>query len=432
MKNNAETSSNKQTVVQMVKTVAVLVVICLVCCLLLSVCNDLFYISDEDRFQRSMAKIYPDFVNDSSFSGTLDGAFKTYAEYGEIKSVVRSTDGTYILEALGNGGYANGTVTLYVVVGSDALIKSWAVKEHVGQSYINRVPSDAGQRWYVGKNVSDVLALDMEGATVQMTSTAINHAVNMAAYYCRNALGVGKNPEADAKAAVAELLGADFADYNWTSRASVLSCTVDSTRGKVSAILSDDQNTIAFFFTATGAQGDAQVFVYGEDEDLKIVAYTQQGEVLSSNLTGEETFVANIRNNRIVTFTFGSYTAYAMLLGAPVGEVGTLLYTVAGLAVGTTPSTYVLEVNVVTADGVGTVESINVVKTGNYEYPMDQTEKLATSLVGTTLTTIDSVYQSDKVSGATNSANLIAVAVKAALADFQTWLSGSSSLAAAE
>ena len=46
------------------------------------------------------------------------------------------------------------------------------------------------------------------------------------------------------------------------------------------------------------------------------------------------------------------------------------------------------------------------------------TEKLITSLVGATSATIDSVYESDKVSGATQSANLITVAVKAVLADF--------------
>lgn len=415
---NTNAATKKATVVQAIKAIAVLVVICLVCCLLLSLCNDLFYISDEDKFQRSMSKIYPNFQNDTSFSGALNNDFKTSAEYGEVKSVVKSTDGAYIIEALGNGGYNGGSVTLYVVVGSDALVKSWAVKENVAQSYIGRIPADAGQTWYVGKNVSDALALEMTGATVVATSTAINHAVNMAAYYCRNALGVGKNPEGEAKAAVLALLGADFADYNLESKGSVLNANVNGS--KVSAILSDENNTLSYFFWTSGSQGDVQAFVYGTDENQKIVVLTDNGIVKSDNVADDDAIVAKVQSNKIVSFKFGSYTAYAVIIGVDTTNATKTVYTVAGLGIGTEPGTYVLQVSVVKEGSVGKVESI-VATTSGYlpGYPSESdTEKLITSLVNTTSATIDGVYTSDKVAGATQSANLITVAVKAVLADF--------------
>lgn len=415
---NNVNQNSKSTIVQSVKAVAVLVVICLVCCLLLSLCNDLLYISDEDRFQRSMAKIYPDFKKDASFDGALNANFKASAEYGEVKSVVKSTDGTYIIEALGNGGYSGGTVTLYVVVGADALVKSWAVKEHVGQSYIARVPANAGKTWYVGKDVSDALALEMTGATVVATSTAINHAVNMAAYYCRNALGIGKNPEGEAKTAVLALLGEGFADYTLESKGSVLNAKIGS--DKVSAILSDENNSLSYLFAASGNNGDVQVFVYGADENRKIVALTANGIVKSENVADDDAILAKVQSNKIVSFKFGNYTAYAVITGTDTTDAAKTVYTVAGLGIGTEPGTYVLKVAVVNEGNAGKVESI-VATTSGYlpGYPSESdTEKLITSLVGATSATIDSVYESDKVSGATQSANLITVAVKAALADF--------------
>lgn len=47
-------NNEKGTALQAVKAVAVLVVICLVCCLLLALCNDLLYVTEEEKFNRAM------------------------------------------------------------------------------------------------------------------------------------------------------------------------------------------------------------------------------------------------------------------------------------------------------------------------------------------------------------------------------------------
>lgn len=409
------TENKKSTAIQSVKTVAVLVIICLVCCLLLSVCNDLFYISDEERFQRSMAKIYPNFVNDESFNGTLNGTYKTNADFGEIKSVARSTDGAYIVEAVGNGGYQGGTVTLYVVVGSDAKILGWTVKENVNQSYINRIPANAGTTWYVGEDVSGDLGLNMSGATVVATSTAINHAVNMAAYYCRNALGVGKNPEADALAAVKELLG--DTDCTLTSRNQLLSATIG--KQTVAQLLSGVDDTLSYVFTDEG-QG-IQAFVYGSDANRKIVVL-QNGDAIKKS-DGADELAVILQSKPILSFNLGGYLAFAIITSQ---EKDT--YTVAGLNVGTVPSTYVLKVEI-ELSGSGNCGQVKTIEIENNGYlggsgaPTEgNANNLITSLVGATSATIDSVYNSDKVSGATQSANLITVAVKAALSRFDASL----------
>lgn len=404
-----------------VKAVAILVCICFVCVALLAVCNELMYISDEERFNRSLSKIYPGFQGDSSFDQTPDSQFATNSAYkGQVKKVYKSTTGDYIIEALGGGGFQDGSVTLYVVVGADAKIKAWAVKENVGQSYIDRIPSNAGTTWYVGEDISNELALNMTGATVVATSTAINNAVNMASYYARNALGLGENPEADAQKAVAELLGDQYADYKMTS-VNISRATVDGSKG-VAEALSDANNGLSYLFLM---QGEANMFayVYGAKETLKIVVVKDNAIVAKTEgVSDTDEFVVNILANPVYTFTFGSYQAYAIVTESADG-----VYTVAGLKVGVTPNTYVLKITVQPdTDGKGKVSAI--VATVNGYVPGEpaetNTNKLITSLVGARLDNIDAWYN-DKteggtgfVTGATQSANLIRAAVQAALTAF--------------
>ena len=401
---------------QWVVPIAVLVCICLVCVLLLALCNDLLYIDDDTRLSRAMQKVYPSF--DLKEKVKVDSANAT-ASYGQVNQVLLSKDGTYVIEALGVGGYQGGSVTLYVVIGADATIKGWAVKENDKQSYIDRVPSNAGTTWYVGKDVSNELALEMTGATVVLTSTAINNAINMACYYARTALGLGENPEGDAMKAVMALLGADYAGYTLNKVALSDKSTVDGTV-KLADAVSDDDNTLTYLFAATGAKGNVFAYVYGEGDAIKIVVVTESGMLTSDNVTGEEQFVANIKANPLYSFTYGGYSAYAVLLG-----VNEAVYTVAGVKVGTIPNTYIIEVTVTAgADGKGVVSAINIKAggdgwvDGDGKATHDNANKLATALVGATSATIDSIYNSGKVSGATQSANLIRVAVEAALAHF--------------
>ncbi len=416
MENN---ENKKSTIMQAVKAVAVLVVICLVCCLLLALCNDLFYISDEDKFNRALAKVYPGtFTVDSAFSKTPDSKFAQNATYGSILNVYKSTEGDYILQSKGVGGY-NGTITIYVAVkAADATIVGWSILESDGETLLGNFTANIQKSWYVGTRVDGDLSLGsnfIQGTT--MSSTAINNAINMAAYYCMNALKLGSNPEGEAKEAALALLGADYSAYELAGAGNVLTANIgDDT---VASLLSEGSDTVSYYFRGTGDKGDVQVFVYGEDENRKIVALTANGVVKSENVAEGDAIVAKVQANKIASFTFGDYTAYAVITGAEEAE-GKTTYTVAGLRIGTVPKTYVLKVIVANDNGKGKVDDIKAEASGYVDGAPAQadTDKLITSLVGTTMETIDAKYNSDKVAGATQSANLITVAVKAALADF--------------
>lgn len=421
---SVDKTMKRGTIIQAVKAIAVLVCICLVCGALLALCHDVFYISDDLRFSRSMAKIYPELDTSKVTSKELVGEFKTNSTYGEVKSVV--TDGkVYIIEALGVGGYSNGTVTLYVVVGiDDAKIVSWAVKENVGQSYIDRVPDNAGTTWYVGKDVSNVLELEMTGATVLLTSTAISNAVNMAAFYCRSALGVGKNPEADAQKAILALLGNDYSAYALSS-ANVLGTSskvnADTT---VKSLLDNGSDEITYIMYADGDKGAVIAYVYGEDADTqKIVVFAGDEVKLSANLTQTDDLVTKVTefNGKFHTIKSGAYNGYAYVSNV---DEATAVYTVAGIKSSVTPNSYVLNVTIATDGGKGKVTAIEMVTDGfvDGEPSHNDANVLATALVGVTLDDIETKYDSDKKSGATQSANLIRIAVEAALRDYDAKL----------
>ena len=414
-------SMKRGTIIQAVKAVAVLVCICLVCGALLALCNDLFYISDEERFNRSMAKIYPELDLASVKTLELNSEFKSNSTYGEVKSVV--TDGkVYIIEALGIGGWQSGTVTLYVIVGSDAKIISWAVKEHTNQSYIDQVPSNAGTTWYNGYDVSNAFDKVQTGSTLKETPIAIGNAVNMAAFYCRSALGVGKNPEADAQKAILALLGEGYADYKLTTAAILGSnATVDKDGKTVKQLLDGDTDEISYVMFADGASGPVTAYVYGQDEATQKIVAIANGEVkLSANLTETDELVAKVTefNGNFHTVKSGNYNGYGYISAVKATE-GTV-YTVAGIKAGTLPNTYVLTVTIETVDGKGKVTAITAEQSGYVPQGPSQanTDKLISSLVGATRESIDGLYTENKVSGATQSANLIRVAVESALRDY--------------
>lgn len=422
----------KATIIQAVKAIAVLVCICLVCGALLALCHDVFYISDEERFNRSMQKIYPELDPGKVVKVPLVDSAKSDSKYGEVKSVV--TDGkVYIIEALGTGGYPNGTgtVTLYVIVNiADAKIVSWVVKENVGQSYIDRVPSTAGKTWYVGKEVSSELALEMTGATVMATSTAINNAVNMAAAYCRNkaALGLGQDPVADAKEAILALLGAEYTAYD-IQNAAILETkhTIDGAN-TVKDTLKVGDDEISYIMYADGSKGLVKAYVYGQDAATqKIVAFVD-GETepkLSDNLAATDELVTELAqfNGKFSVIKTGNDTGFGYVLGLNT-ENGTV-YTVSGIKVGNyAPKTYVLDVTISTDGDHGKVTAIEL-KTDGFiggGPDEDKANKLVASLVGTTLAGINNDYNSNKVSGATQSANLIRAAVETALRDYDAKL----------
>lgn len=414
---------------QWIIPIAVLVVICLVCGALLALCNDLLYIDDATRLSRSMQKVYKDFDLDKELK-----VESVTAPYGKVNKVYLSKDGTYVIEALGVGGYQGGTVTLYVVIGADAKIKGWAVKENDKQSYIDRVPSSAGTTWYVGKEVSDELPLVMTGATVVATSTAINNAVNMAAYYARTVLKLGKNPVAEATNAIEALMAEkQISGYTFINSSSTVS-NISVGDAKLSEYLTNGTDVWSYTFIGWADDGSSiAVHLYNWDANYqfdtlegvpattKVVAVKVNEVVASLNVTDGDELL-----NKATTYPLYRVGNNAMY--AYVDKVDGAVYTVVGVKVSSyVPNNYSLVITIKTNDdGVGEVESITIDGNGWVDgIPQADANKLATSLVGATLATVDSIYSSDKVAGATQSANIIAAAVKAALTQYDASLASS-------
>lgn len=248
----SEKSSNLLT---SVKIVSVLLAICIVCGVLLALCNDLLYIDDETKFNRAMQKVYPDFKRDTSFDETPIASAKDLAGVGSVSKVYRSTDGTYVVESIGYGGFSSGTVTMYVAIGGttpNVKIKALGITANVGQSWIAKVDQKSLNNAYVGKNIQDVSAITFGGnykiGGTTYTSTAVLNSVKAAANYCITGLKLVSTPESEAREAAIELLG----NYDYTT-------ITDET---YKAALGYD-----FYFTAVNEGESYDVYVFGNADD---------------------------------------------------------------------------------------------------------------------------------------------------------------------
>ncbi len=269
--NNEATSSTKAmkrgTIIQAVKAIAVLVCICLVCGVLLALCNDLLYVSDEVRADRALQKIYPNFKNDDSFAG-VDSS-KASTPYGTVLSVKKSTDGAYVIEAISSSiGFSNGTVTVYVAIsgGQDPKIAGWAIKENVGQSFIGNISASHQKKWFIGNSITVVNPENPEGSGLGSgathTENAIGYAINAASYYCINVLKLISTPESEAKDAVTALLGATADGYSF----------VAVNDAKYLEACKVGKQSLSFYFEGTKTDADPlAAYVYGEDESRQIV-----------------------------------------------------------------------------------------------------------------------------------------------------------------
>lgn len=96
------------------KSLAVLIAIVLVAGALLAICNDLLYISDEERLARSLSKIYGKEVTAEEVELTDEERSYTYGTVNAVYYI--HDDGNYLFQTTGEGGYSNGTVTVWTIV----------------------------------------------------------------------------------------------------------------------------------------------------------------------------------------------------------------------------------------------------------------------------------------------------------------------------
>ena len=189
------------TVKQFFKSTSFKCIITLLCVLLVSgifltIMNSLLKVTDQEKFDRAIQKIYGTSVKTEAV------AVEQYNDNGIIEEAyIVKDDGNYLVKATGKGGYDNGTVTCWVVVelknGSISGIGKVVIDSNVGQSYIDRVGSKALNQFseFYEDGIIYTPTL-ITGATVMGTKNAICNAVNAALSFVKNKTG---NAETEAQ-----------------------------------------------------------------------------------------------------------------------------------------------------------------------------------------------------------------------------------------
>ena len=260
------------------KCIAVLLAIALVCGILLTFCNDLFEVTDEERLNRTLSKIYGQSVETED---ALKDGMTLEFDNGEINSAyLVKDDGNYLVNASGTGGYY-GSVACWVVVeisdNSLSGIRSVIVdKADNASEFTNRISEDNLEYFadsFDGEEeftVSDWQGDSLHGgATPQFTMTAIVNAVNTAVEFIRSQL-LGEVTEPD-----------PFEGFEYTYY-------IDTKNTKVT--LGEDNSTINYTIV-TKNYGQAQPFTIAVTvgADKKIATYS-----ITENGSTSDTFIGNM------------------------------------------------------------------------------------------------------------------------------------------
>lgn len=183
------------------RCVIVLFVITVVMCGLLAILNDVLFVSDAERLNRAVAKVYGKEVQAETLQGFGEGETGFSCEAGTIeKAYCFTDDGVYyeLFGSTGKNGYNDGTVTLWVLVKYEndkpASLENVAVDSYEKQtlmssfnsSFFNKYTSLTTEELESGKlfstAASDTSVQNVvSGAT--MSSNAMNNAVNTVLLY---------------------------------------------------------------------------------------------------------------------------------------------------------------------------------------------------------------------------------------------------------
>ncbi len=261
------------------KSLAVLIAIVLVAGGLLAIFNDLLYISDEERLNRTLSSIYGEPVTAETV--TLDDA-DTETPYGTVNAAYYIVDdGNYLLQSTGIGGYSNGTVTLWTVLACSGSrengdltltgIDKVVYESNQGQSWIANIQ----QSFYDNFAAHDELIADggyftaIKGSTddlnnvqtgVSEASNAACNAVN-AALYCFRAVFVSSSggTETPPPEIMNEIFGSAVSIRPVAVREEDASNSYGSIDG---AWYVPDENAYLFKTTGTGGYKDGTVTLW--------------------------------------------------------------------------------------------------------------------------------------------------------------------------
>lgn len=96
------------------RCIVTLLLIVLIAGGILAIAHDLLSVSDEERLDRSLAKLYG---GSATISETILSAGDGPVAVGQadVTQAYRMSDGGYLVQSVGKNGYRNGTVTVWVV-----------------------------------------------------------------------------------------------------------------------------------------------------------------------------------------------------------------------------------------------------------------------------------------------------------------------------
>lgn len=181
---------SKKSLNPSVLAVLVLVVIALVSGGLLAILNDLLFVSEEERTNRSLNKVY---ASESFTELEIDADYASNADYGEIVYLYEAADGTIIISTRGQKGWKGQSEIVMAV--NNGTIVNMIVSTYGGDDKTTSIDADYLKQ-YTGMQVTADLkftvsgeagAVDVSsGASATHTMGSICSAANMAVYYLVN------------------------------------------------------------------------------------------------------------------------------------------------------------------------------------------------------------------------------------------------------
>lgn len=179
------------------KCILVLLCIALISGGLLSVLNDLLYVSEEEKIQRVISSLYDG--KQVEFTAEEIKESDKQNAYGTINTVYSLSDGNMIINSTGSGGYKGGSVTVWTIVimsqNKLAGIKAVSIDSYEKQTLMSQLNAKflltyssnnelIANGEYFTTSGDDIITSVITGAT--MSSNATNNAVNAALSYVRN------------------------------------------------------------------------------------------------------------------------------------------------------------------------------------------------------------------------------------------------------
>lgn len=181
------------------KCIAVLLSILLVCGILLTVCNSLFYVSAEEKRARAVSKIYGETV--IPYEKPVDeDILVVSAQVLEVHTINDEEENNkyaddYLLKVKGKGGYGGGSVTCWIRLTAEeggAVVKKIVIDSNVGQSYITKVTGGALNKLIGKQDSDDFTSFDIDGIKTgaSFSMSAVSNAANAALTYVNAKLGL--------------------------------------------------------------------------------------------------------------------------------------------------------------------------------------------------------------------------------------------------